>query len=448
MAVTSSYAAHQSNIANVSDELQEQKKINAYHPRLQQIIDELKSDCMKKHSSQPQLAEEPLYCNRTVDNFVGCWPDTLPGQTAKIQCPSLPGFNLDAFAYRECTRNGTWFVNQTTGQRWANYSECYNSHSPEDDTKHIYIFIGGFSLSLLMLVVSLIIFFRFRQLRCDRITIHKNLFLSYVFTGISWILYYVLAALDGEVLLYNPLWCQALHIMCQYFTVCNFLWMFCEGLYLNTIMVYAFSSGKILIISCYIIGWGIPVVLTLVYTLVRGSDDYLTMDCWINESALQWIMYGPIVLSIGVNVLFLVNIVRLLITKLRQMPEADQTRKATRATLILVPLLGLQYLLFPIRPEPGSKLQDVYHTSVALLISLQGAFVSTMYCFCNGEVIQVLRRKWNQHKLMSRSSLRASGGPGATYTTMDPVTQTQASYFSTAENKDPPMEMGKMESLD
>ncbi|WAQ93476.1 CALCR-like protein [Mya arenaria] len=389
---------------------------------------------------------------------------------------------------------------------------CYILNQAEDDTKHIYIFIGGFSLSLLMLVVSLIIFFRFRQLRCDRITIHKNLFLSYVFTGISWILYYVLAALDGEVLLYNPLWCQALHIMCQYFTVCNFLWMFCEGLYLNTIMVYAFSSGKILIISCYIIGWGdqtgrklekwfstnspsawlirgatalnitaqsgIPVVLTLVYTLVRGSDDYLTMEekqynnnsidnsgdknilllkvydaqidaydvqkiltryaygstvfCWINESALQWIMYGPIVLSIGVNVLFLVNIVRLLITKLRQMPEADQTRKATRATLILVPLLGLQYLLFPIRPEPGSKLQDVYHTSVALLISLQGAFVSTMYCFCNGEV---LRRKWNQHKLMSRSSLRASGGPGATYTTMDPVTQTQASYFSTAENK-------------
>ncbi|WAQ93478.1 CALCR-like protein [Mya arenaria] len=194
------------------------------------------------------------------------------------------------------------------------------------------------SLSLLMLVVSLIIFFRFRQLRCDRITIHKNLLISYVFTGIFWILYYVLAALDGEVLLDNPLWCQALHIMCQYFIVCNFLWMFCEGLYLNTIMVYAFSSGKILIISCYIIGWGIPVVLTLVYTLVRESDDYLTME------------------------------------------------KATRATLILVPLLGLQYLLFPIRPEPGSKLQDVYHTAVALLISLQGAFVSTMYCFCNGEV--------------------------------------------------------------
>ena len=32
--------------------------------------------------------------------------------------------------------------------------------------------------------------------------------------------------------------------------------MFCEGLYLNTIMIYAFNSGKVLIVSCYIIGWG------------------------------------------------------------------------------------------------------------------------------------------------------------------------------------------------
>ena len=44
----------------------------------------------------------------------------------------------------------------------------------------------------------------FRQLRCDRITIHKNLFLSYVLTGVSWILYYIFVALDGDVLIDNP----------------------------------------------------------------------------------------------------------------------------------------------------------------------------------------------------------------------------------------------------
>ena len=54
-------------------------------------------------------------------------------------------------------------------------------------------------------------------------------------------------------------------------------------------------------------------------------------------------------------------------------------RKATRATLILVPLLGLQYLLFPIRPEPDSQLQDVYHIAVALLVSLQVFHVDSKF---------------------------------------------------------------------
>lgn len=43
-----------------------------------------------------------------------------------------------------------------------------------------------------------------RQLQCDRVTLHKNLFLSYILNGIAWILYYTLAALDGEVLSQNP----------------------------------------------------------------------------------------------------------------------------------------------------------------------------------------------------------------------------------------------------
>ena len=52
------------------------------------------------------------------------------------------------------------------------------------------------------------------------------------------------------------IWCRAVHVLCQYFTVCNFFWMFCEGLYLNTIMVFAFNSSKIVIPTCYVVGWG------------------------------------------------------------------------------------------------------------------------------------------------------------------------------------------------
>jgi len=46
-------------------------------------------------------------------------------------------------------------------------------------------------------------------------------------------------------------------------------------------------------------------------------------------------------------------------------------RKAVRATLILIPLLGLQYMLFPMRPKEGSTLDDVYLINVAIVTSLQ-----------------------------------------------------------------------------
>ncbi|XP_045169638.2 calcitonin gene-related peptide type 1 receptor-like [Mercenaria mercenaria] len=415
----------------------------SYPHQLQVVFNALRDECIEKHSKEPTLSSDDPYCNRTIDRWGGCWPDTFPGQIAKIKCPDIVTFDKNAFAYRECTNNGTWYKNPDTGNTWANYSLCSRTVQITNDINYIYIFIGGFSLSLLMLIISLGIFLRFKQLRCDRITIHKNLFLSYTFTGTSWIMYYVLAALNGNVMLSNPVWCQVLHVVCQYFVVCNFLWMFCEGLYLNTIMVYAFNSGKMLIIACYFIGWGVPAVLATVYALIRGSDDSSAVECWINESNLQWIMYGPIVLSLSINVIFLANIVRLLVTKLRQMPDADQTRKATRATLILIPLLGLQYLLFPVRPEAGSSFENVYHIATALLISLQGAFVSMMYCFCNSEVLQLLKRRWNQHRLMHSGKLTSTHV--TTYTTMDPTTHATATYCSTGKLNEPAVELSKID---
>ncbi|KAK3588001.1 hypothetical protein CHS0354_014528 [Potamilus streckersoni] len=410
-------------VTNLTD-IVEQDTRTRFPARLQNIIDDLKEECLRRHQRMPFSIKEGLYCNRTVDAFGGCWPDTPAGNIAVSLCPAFPQFNTKAYAYRTCTINGSWFVNSTTGRQWANYSACFSPQTDEEHRKIIYIFVGGFSLSLLMLILSLCIFFRFKQLRCDRITIHKNLFVSYVFTGVSWLLYYLTVALDGNIQLENPGWCQVLHVVTQYFTVSNFLWMFCEGLYLNSIMVYAFSTEKALILTCYIIGWLVPLLLACVYAGVRSSIQSETLDCWINETSLQWIMFGPVVLSIAINVAFLVNIVRLLITKLRQMPEASQTRKAIRATLILVPLLGLQYLLLPIRPEAGSPLEEAYHVAAALVASLQGAFVSLMYCFLNGEVLSVMRRKWKQHRLMKGDSIRLTmQGASTTYTTADSVCQ-------------------------
>ncbi|GFR66888.1 calcitonin receptor [Elysia marginata] len=181
-------------------------------------------------------------------------------------------------------------------------------------------------------------------------------------------------------------------------------------------MAHTLQTGKKLIKCLVIGGWGVPLVLTGIYAAVRATVTERSKRCWIEDDVSQWIIAGPILASVVINICILINLVRLLMTKLRQVPDAQQSRKAAKATLILVPLFGLQFLVFPVRPDEDSPLHDVYLHFMALLMSLQGTLVSIIFCFCNGEVRSLIMRKWHQHRLMTtRSSRKNTGFTSSTY---------------------------------
>lgn len=94
----------------------------------------------------------------------------------------------------------------------------------------------------------------------------------------------------------------------------------------------------------------------------------------------------------------------MLVTKLRAVnsPDAHQTRKAVRATLILIPLLGLQYVLTPFRPPPGSPGEAAYEILAALFTSFQGLCVAMLFCFFNGEVMAALKKVCTQKIIRKR----------------------------------------------
>lgn len=71
----------------------------------------------------------------------------------------------------------------------------------------------------------------------------------------------------------------------------------------------------------------------------------------------------------------------------------NDNRKAVRATLILIPLLGLHYMLTPFRPEAKSEWEVIYEIIAAVCTSFQGLCVAMLFCFCNGEVISAVRKK-------------------------------------------------------
>lgn len=109
-------------------------------------------------------------------------------------------------------------------------------------------------------------------------------------------------------------------------------------------------------------------------------------------------------------------IVKVLITKLRSANnvETKQYRKAAKALLVLIPLLGITYLVILMGPTEGVG-NYIFSVVRALLIStqvcfqiifpaalfiehicIQGFTVSLFYCFLNSEVKQTLRHRYER----------------------------------------------------
>ncbi|XP_053207328.1 calcitonin gene-related peptide type 1 receptor-like isoform X2 [Panonychus citri] len=367
--------------------------------------------CQQEVLSAPPIDPTLKYCPRAWDGW-GCWNDTPPGQTAYIPCPiAVVGFRSDQLAFKLCLEDGNWFRHPDTNKTWSNYTTCVD----KDDLKFRQavnnLYIIGYSVSVLALIISLIIFLSFKSLKCTRITIHKNLFISFIINNLMWILWYTLVVSDVEVVQANRWYCQLLHVLVHYFLLANYSWTFCEGLYLHTLLVVAFVAEEKIMKWFYVIGWGVPLIFIGFYAGFRGlSYNGETNYCWIDESKYSWWYTGPVLVSFVLNLFFLVNIVRVLVTKMRAVnsPDAHQTRKAVKATLILLPLLGLHFLVTPFRPPEGTHAEEVYEIVAALVASLQGLCVAILFCFCNGEVISQFKKRWTQIALTHGDNRRMS----------------------------------------
>lgn len=229
-----------------------------------------------------------------------------------------------------------------------------------------------------------------------------NLFASFAANNALWLCVYELVMKDPYTMTTSPVWCRALNVLLQYVLVTNYTWMLCEGIYLHTVLVHAFVSERKLLRALLALGWLLPLVSLAVYVGRRLNEE--NKICWMNfdEDQLRPELAVPVLLAIAFNLAFLLNIVRVLCTKLRAggalgaaaaRPSATALH-ALRATCLLAPLLGLQYLLLPFRPSPLVSWSYVYEYVSALCTSLQGLCVAVLYCFCNGEVLAQLRRRW------------------------------------------------------
>ncbi|CAJ0950624.1 unnamed protein product [Ranitomeya imitator] len=235
----------------------------------------------------------------------------------------------------------------------------------------------------------------FKKLHCTRNYIHLNLFLSFILKAIS--------VLMKDDFLYSGYYtcpdsltgCKIMLAFVHYCVTANFYWLLVEGLYLHTLLVVIFSPNRHFIIYL-LIGWGIPTVciITWIFTRIYLEDT----GCWdTNEHSIPWwVIRSPIILSIIVNFCLFINIIRILLQKLRSPDvggnDQSQFKRLTKSTLLLIPLFGVHYMVFAVFPI--SSFNDCQIWFELCIGSFQGLVVAILYCFLNTEVQGEIKRKW------------------------------------------------------
>ncbi|XP_016359890.1 calcitonin gene-related peptide type 1 receptor-like isoform X2 [Sinocyclocheilus anshuiensis] len=388
-------------------------------------------ECYLKIMYEPRRSDPGPYCNRTWDGWL-CWGDSAPGTAVQL-CPAyFQDFDPTEKVTKVCASDGHWFRHPESNRLWSNYTQCsaYTKHKLELTLVNYYLAMVGHVLSIISLLISICIFSYFKCLSCQRITLHKNMFTSFIlnsFATIGW--FYFVIGDQRTRTDSSQIGCKLLASIMQYTSCSNYFWMLCEGIYLHTLIIVAVFVGEQQLGWYYVLGWGFPVIPAVLHAVARllFHDD----RCWIMNIKLLYITHGPIHVALLVNLFFLLNIVRVLITKLRvtHRTETNVYMKAVRATIILVPLLGAQFILVPLEPS-GRVSLAVYELFMNIFVHFQGLLVAIIFCFYNGEVQSALRRKFAQYRGQRKRWPLVTTDSHCNYHTNSSITETSRATIS------------------
>ncbi|XP_052791263.1 secretin receptor-like [Mya arenaria] len=374
-----------------------------------------------------------VYCNQTFDD-IACWPDTPAGTVQYIACPTyIQGFYTDGNATRICLPDGKWFVNPVTNSTWSNYSQCLKPTNPQEEIPQLFmvhiVYIRvmsttGYAISFCSLLLAVFIMVKFKRLHCPRNTVHLHMFVSFILRAILTFLKDLLLvqglgfAFDleqtGDKLVFKQEglhWeCKLLITLFHYVLSANYMWILVEGLYLHTLVYVSVFSERSTVRWYYLLGWGTPFLSIVPWVIVRITLENIL--CWNTNPTVGyfWILKGPIWLSIMVNFFFFINILRALFYKLHKpklrkpCPSAarhNRYRRLAKATLILIPLFGVHYIVFMGVSENVNPTTEVVILYIEMFFnSFQGFLVAVLFCFLNREVQLELKKTW--YRLWSR----------------------------------------------
>ncbi|XP_011797019.1 PREDICTED: secretin receptor [Colobus angolensis palliatus] len=371
-----------------------------------QVLWEEQDQCLQELSREQTGdlgTEQPVPgCEGMWDN-ISCWPSSVPGRMVEVECPRflrmLTSRNGNHSAHGAWRRGwGAGFPRAELARRAGGADTCLSlQHSYLLKLKVMYTV--GYSSSLIMLLVALGILCAFRRLHCTRNYIHMHLFVSFILRALSNFVKDAVLFSSDDVAYCDAhrVGCKLVMVLFQYCIMANYSWLLVEGLYLHTLLAISFFSERKYLQGFVALGWGSPAIFVALWAIARHFLE--DVGCWdINANAsIWWIIRGPVILSILINFILFINILRILMRKLRTQEtrgnEVSHYKRLARSTLLLIPLFGIHYIVFAFSPEDAMEIQLFFELALG---SFQGLVVAVLYCFLNGEVQLEVQKKWQQ----------------------------------------------------
>uniref|UniRef100_A0A914WIT4 Uncharacterized protein n=1 Tax=Plectus sambesii TaxID=2011161 RepID=A0A914WIT4_9BILA len=371
------------------------------------------------------------FCRSELDRLGVCWNRMERNTSATMSCSAVETLHAAGIYFRP-DQNVTRFC-PNNGSTLTDYRKCIYAGEAFDKITwehqlNSYLDMAGYATSLAALTVALLLFIWLRSIACPRIRLHQNLIVSFMYNSALQIVWGRVAS-DPYLLDINPLWCQLVNVVMLHALMSTYAWMFCEGCYLQILLIWSMVTERKVYYAMCVFGWGAPLLLVIIYVILRTSllcTPQQLEACWSHEVPQFYsYLFGPFIVgTLVLNLLFLLNIIRIVYRKTDHpiVPSSNrrtQMRTMLKALLILLPMLGAQYLLTSFWDDIAKEGATPLKLTQVAVTSLQGLAVAIVVCFVNCEVRMTLKRKWYQWKTgLQRDSRMSRSGRNRSRLTM------------------------------
>ncbi|KAF4800206.1 Pituitary adenylate cyclase-activating polypeptide type I receptor [Turdus rufiventris] len=268
--------------------------------------------------------------------------------------------DVKGFLQRNCTQEEYWSEPFPPYTIACGFDEG-SSKGPEDQKSYYSafwrVYTAGYAASVTSLITALIVFAAFRKFHCTRNYIHMHLFVSFILRAVAVFTKDAVLFADETMdhCLMSTVACKAAVAFFQFSILANFFWLLIEGIYLQTLLLLTFVSNKKFVWWFIFTGWGAPTAVMFAWVLTRIHQQ--NTGCWDDDEngVVLWIIKGPILLTVLINFIIFINVIRILVHKLKSQEgggkHSSHFVRLAKSTLLLIPLFGVHYIVFAFFPE-------------------------------------------------------------------------------------------------